>query len=505
MLLLDLDRKSCVPLHRQLVKTIRERIDSGALQPGEKLPSTRQLAVSLGTHRTTVASAYQQLWSLGYLDLRQRARPRVRRRTAVVSPADHQQQWRLDWGKVASPATEGILRDHREFPPPAGGPVDESTINLATLDMDQRLFPLDQFRSCLNRASIRGGSELLTCGDPAGYLPLREYLARRLRQHGIQVAAGELLLTNGSQQGIDLLFRLLAAPGRAIAFEAPTYDYMLPLLRFYGMKPLAIPLRDDGMDLDFLERTLRHHRPSAIYTMPSFQNPTGISTTQAHRERLLVLCEEHQTLLVEDGYDEEMQYSGKVVLAVKSMDWHGLVAYCGTFSKVLFPGARVGWIAADRDGIERLLAIRRFAEIAPSSLMQAAISRFCRAGYFDRHVSKMHRTYRSRMQVALQVLHEHIPPDLATWTEPRGGFLIWLRLQAETAPAQELPRLLAKNGVRVGQGRFFFSGPEPQTCLRLSIASLNEQEIDEGVRRLRRVLEEYVIRIRNTPCRGEAA
>jgi len=491
LLLFRLDRTSRVPLHRQLVTTIRERIDSGALQPGEKLPSTRQLADSLGTHRTTVASAYQQLWSLGYLELQQRARPRVRQRTAVVTPADRDQQWRFDWGKVASPASESILADHRDYPPPAGQPVDESTINLATLDMDQRLFPLEQFRSCLNRALIRGGSELLACGDPAGYLPLREYLARRLRQHGIQVTAAELLLTNGSQQGIDLLFRLLAAPGRAVAFEAPTYDHMLPLLRFHGLKPLAIPLRDDGMDLDVLERTLRNQRPSAVYTMPSFQNPTGISTTQAHRERLMSLCEEYHTLLVEDGYDEEMQYSGQVVLAVKSMDWHGLVAYCGTFSKVLFPGARVGWIAADRPGIERLLAIRRFAEIAPSSVLQAAIHGFCQAGYFDRHVSKMHRTYRNRMQVALQALREQIPPDLATWTEPRGGFLIWLRLRVEAASEPELPRLLAEHGVRVGRGRFFFSGPEPQTCLRLSIASLNESEIEKGIRRLRRVLVEY--------------
>lgn len=157
-------------------------------------------------------------------------------------------------------------------------------------------------------------------------------------------------------------------------------------------------------------------RTGLVYTMPSFQNPTGVCTSQAHRERLLVLCETHRVPILEDGFEEEMKYAGKVVLPLKSMDRHRIVVYCGTFSKVLFPGIRIGWVAADPECIERLVAIRRFGEVAPSAVLQAAMHEFCRDGSYDRHVARMHRVSRRRMQVALSALREHIRPG--TWCCP---------------------------------------------------------------------------------------
>jgi DNA-binding transcriptional MocR family regulator len=490
MLLLDLDTTSRTPLHRQIVEQVQERIETAALQPGERLPSTRRLAEQLGVHRSTVNLAFQQLWSLGYIDMRQGARPVVRERMQIATPVGRADTGLIDWQAVTSPAGNELLQHARTFRPTSPRPdrtPAATEISFASLDMDRRLFPLEQFRSCLGRAMAEQGADLLGYGDPAGYLPLRQYVARRLQQHGIWVEADEVILTNGCQHGIDLLLRMIAAPDRGVVLEAPTYDYLLPLLRFHDLTPLEVPLRADGIDLVRLEEMMRRHRPVLVYSMPSFHNPTGICTGQVHREQLLALCQSYRIPLLEDGFEEEMKYTGKVVLPVKSMDQQHLVVYCGTFSKVLFPGIRIGWVAADRQCIERLTALRRFSEVAPSIVLQAALERFCRDGAYDRHVAKMHRVYRKRMQVVLQELRDRIGPAWATWDAPQGGYLIWLRLSplpgGDVGP-ERLESQLTAHGVRATAGSWFFSSPQANSYLRLSISALNEEEITEGVKRL---------------------
>jgi len=246
------------------------------------------------------------------------------------------------------------------------------------LDMDRRLLPVDPLRGCLNRVMRLRGDELLRYGDPEGYRPLRECIARRLQQHCVSVGPEEILITNGSQQALDLIFRMMAAPGRAVAVESPTYGLVFPLLKLSGLKPLEIPMGPEGMDLDVLEAKLRKHPPALVYTMPNFQNPTGRSTSQAHREKLL----------------------------------------------------------------------------------------------------------------ALRALHERVDPAWATWEEPNGGYLLWLRLTGRNASKRDWPGLFAKHGVQVSFGDQYFAHGPQTPCLRLSIATLDEQEITRGVHRLAAALEE---------------
>ncbi len=490
MLLLTIDDRSAEPIYRQIVVQLRDKIAGRILLPGEKLPSTRRLADQLAIHRSTVATAYQELWALGFIDLRPGSCPRVRDRMQMATAADRGEKGLVDWQQVASPGANAIWQAHRRLDPPAGRESAPDLINFSSMNMDSRLFPQESFRVCLDRAVRAHGDALLGYGPRAGFAPLREYLARRLQSHGISVSADEILITNGSQQGIDLVLRLIAAPGRAVAVESPTYDYVLPLLRFYGLRPVEIPLRRDGMDLDALAAAIEKERPVLIYTMPTFQNPTGITTGQAHRERMLSLCEAHRIPILEDGFEEEMKYSGRVVLPIKSMDKRHLVIYCGTFSKILFPGARIGWLAAEQECIERLLAIHRFSELAPSMILQAAIHEFCRSGHYDRHIGRMHRAYRKRMQVAVRALHKHILPEWAEWLEPSGGFLLWLRLKPSPRAAPDWETLLAAHGVEAKTGAGFFCGEPPDTYLRLSISTLNEEEIAEGIRRLAAALRQ---------------
>ena len=489
MLLLKFDEKSRKPKYQQILEQIRQKIETRVLRPGEKLPSTRRLADKLGIHRSTVSIAYQELWALGFIDLRPGSCPRVRKRKQVVQAVNRTEKTVIDWEVAASEESSTILQTYLSFHSGTNRKNGSSLINFRSLDMDRRLFPLETFRSCLNRAIKEQGIALLGYGDCAGFPPLREYIARRLQKHGISVTPEEILITNGSQHGIDLVFRMIASPGKTVVIESPTYDYMPPLLRFSGLRPIEVPVGHGGMDLSILEETIQKEHPVLIYTMPNFHNPTGISTGQAHRERLLSLSEMHRIPILEDGFEEEMKYFGKVVLPIKSMDRHHLVIYCGTFSKVLFPGLRIGWIAAARECIERLTAIRRYSEVSPGMILQAGIDEFCREGFYDRHISRMHRVFRKRMHAAIHALNRHISPEWAQWTEPNGGYLIWLKLKPVSSPSLDWKNLFASHGVEITPGKYFFYSENPGTYLRLSISTLNEEEIAEGVQRLSKALD----------------
>jgi DNA-binding transcriptional MocR family regulator len=266
----------------------------------------------------------------------------------------------------------------------------------------------------------------------------------------------------------------------------------LPLFRFQGLRMVEIPMREDGADLDLLERESAKRRPALFYTIPNFQNPTGTSTNQAHRERLLGLCEKRGFPLIEDGFEEEMKYFGKAVLPVKSMDTRGLVIYLGTFSKVVFPGLRVGWIAAERDCIQRLLALSRFTQLSGNQLTQAAVARFCEEGRYEQHLRRVHRAYRSRMSAILRGLEEHLPPREVTWTRPSGGYTLWVRLEREPGAEDNLLKCLEHHGVAVAPGSLFFPGHPSGLCFRLSVSNLREPEIEKGCRRLGRALHKFL-------------
>jgi DNA-binding transcriptional MocR family regulator len=493
MLLLKLNDRSRRPLFRQIIDQVRERIERRVLRPGDKLPSTRRLAGQLGIHRSTAALAYQELWALGFLELRPGACPRVRERAVLAGPADRSESPQTDWAARAAKPANASLQDYFRYY--VARPVkDPQAVDFSSLEMDHRLFPLESFRGSLNRALRKYGAPLFRYGERAGFAPLRETLARRMQSHGIAVRPEETLVTNGSQQGLDLVCRLLAAPGRSVAVESPTYGHILPLLRFHGFKPIEVPIRPDGMDLARLGKVLKEKRPAFVYTMPTFQNPSGVTTSQAHRERLLSLCQDAGVPLLEDGYDEEMKYFGRVVLPIKSMDRRGLVIYCGTFSKILFPGLRIGWVAADAGCIERMTALRTFSELSPSPILQAAVREFCENGAYERHIARMHRVFRKRMITALRALRRHIKPEWAEWNEPAGGYLIWLAMKPGPPPDLDWNAGLAPHGVLAFPGYLFFPSASPAPHLRLSISTLDEAEIETGVERLARAFRKIYAR-----------
>ena len=491
-MLIKIDPRGKLPLHQQVCEKVARLIDEGSLPAGARLPPTRGLALQLGINRSTVTRAYQELWARGYLEARPGSYSTVRgglrpRGTNVEGPA------LLDWERLSAPGARQARADFSRLLPASRSDDDSRCIDFSRLTADRDLCPVDAIKSALRWVIGKRGQALFDYGDPAGYRPLRETIARGMRVHGVSVTPDEILITNGSQHGLDLLLRLLGRRGTTVALESPTYSMALSLCRHHGMTASGMPMHADGMDLGHLERRLTRGRVSFVYTMPNFQNPTGITTNQTHREALLALCESHRIPLVEDGFEEELKYFGNAVLPIKSMDTGGVVIYLGTFSKVVFPGLRVGWIAAHRDCIARLIAVARVSWLSGNVLTQAALSRFCDDGSYEDHLRRVHRAYRRRMQTMIQSLKKHLPNSGVEWSEPAGGYTLLLRVRTgKMVDEAGLLEQLRQAGVLVSPGSIYFAKPSDRPSFRLSIANLTEDRIQEGCRRLGRVLSQSV-------------
>ena len=485
MLLIKLECNSKIALFKQIYEQIKSMIEGAVLKPGDRLPSSRRLADQLGVNRTTITKAYDELWAMGYTESRSGSYSIVRERAPIVDEKKYSSGQFIDWQGNARNELADLMSIATPHPIiKANGGI----INFVPLSPDPKLLPVDEFRKCINQALKRHGSDLLQYGDILGYPPLRQFISQRMRRHGMSVSPEDILMTFGIQNGIELLLKMLVRPGTKIVVESPTYAIILPLLRFYQAEVVAVDQTGEGMDLDQLENILESQRPAFIYTVPNFHNPTGITTSQAHRERLLRLSETHRVPIVEDGFEEEMKYFGKTVLPIKSMDQHQTVVYLGSFSKVLFSGLRVAWIAADKECIQMLAALKRVGYLSGNIMDQAALNQFCRYGYYDLHIKRLHKVYRKRMQVALKAAREFVPEAMAVFTKPLGGYCMWFEVKQFRGNEAEMIKKLESHGVLVTQGSSFFPFPTEKKCFRVSIAHRNETEIEEGMKRIGQAL-----------------
>jgi DNA-binding transcriptional MocR family regulator len=480
-----LDRQAASPLWRQLVDRTIRLAHQGVLTPGERLPPTRVLARQLGVNRSTVCRAYEELWALGYLDSRPGSYSTIRTRTKALAGGPARPL--IDWDEAMAPGAFAAFRAGVALPRLASSGV--GWVDFASLSADPDLCPVDEFRHAVRRVLLQQGRPLLDYGDPAGFAPLRHTLARRMAAHGITVSADDVLVTHGAQQALDLVVRMLARPGAGIVVESPTYGLLLPLQRMHGLRPIALPMGRDGMDLDALEACLARERPALVYTVPTFQNPTGITTTQAHRERLLALCEARRVPILEDGFEEDMKYFGRATQPLKSMDARGIVIYVGTFSKVVFPGLRVGWVAAEHECVRRLLWLNRFTSLSGNLLSQAAVNHILHSGRYDAYLRRIHATFRRRMTVMLQSLEKHATGLGLEWTRPNGGCTLWATMaDGKREDESALVDLAEAERVAVTPGSSFFAEPPDGLSFRLSIARVKAHDIEDGCRRLARAL-----------------
>ncbi len=472
---LRLDRDSDSPLYRQICQQVRTWIASGELEPGERLPPSRELAEKLGINRNTIASAYDELAKAGDV------RSRVGQGTFVAAGASESPRapLRFRFSRAAEASAERVQK-----PPVASGHSDP--IDFATLVPDEELFPVEPFREVLDRVLRKEGKTLLQYGPAAGHPPLRAYIAERIRERGVAADAENVLIVNGSQQGLDLICRSLLDPGDRVALETPTYTIVLPLLAQYHAQMEPIPMTERGMDLDALETVLERSRPKLVFTMPTFHNPTGLTMDLDSRRRLLDLSARYSTPVVEDDFDSELRFEGGTLPPLKALDERGSVLHIGTFSKGLFPGLRLGFVVAPPPVVAALGRSKLIADYHTSLLLQAAVLEFCREGLYDRHLKRLVAIYRGKSRSLIQALERFFPANVS-WTRPEGGFAFWVTLP-EGLSADAILEESARSGVLFTPGSNFFARGEGDRYLRLSISRVASARIEEGIERLGAIL-----------------
>jgi DNA-binding transcriptional MocR family regulator len=482
---IQLDRSKAIPLARQIEAEIERLIQTSLLAPGVKLPATRELAETLGVNRATVSLAYEELVAAGlaHAHVGQGTFVAPRQGAAPAPPAEPLRPLAIDWSGLFSRSARIIGADEerrRTLGAPTG--LDSSVISFAGGMPDSDLFPTDAFRKVLNGVIRDEGDALLQYYPTGGYPPLRQYLSTYLLRVGIEARPEEILIVNGSQQGFDLIARTLLDPGDMIAIEQPTYPRAMEVFRSFGAQLLAVPWDGEGPRADVLERLLERHSAKLFYCQPSAHNPTGMVITPPAGRRLLTAASRHQVPIVEDGFDGSLYYGPRPVAPLKASDREGVVIYIGTFSKILFPGLRLGWVVAPAPLRERLQAAKQLADLHTSALIQAAVHRFCDRRLLDRHVARVAREYGRRRDLLVGSLKRRAPEG-TEWTEPRGGFSLLLTLPTGLQATALLPAAIER-GVAFTPGDPFFVDGSGERTLRLSFSSVATSRIDEGVRRL---------------------
>jgi DNA-binding transcriptional MocR family regulator len=484
-----IDRQSDAPVQQQIADQVRAEVGAGRLRAGDRLPAIRDLARELGVHRDTVAAAYERLAADGVVE------STVGRGTFIaagVTPASPDRR-----ELVLSPLVERVLAWERSLPRIADV---SGAVPLHALVPEPGLYPVDAFRRALGKVLAEGGASLLGYGAPQGHPLLRKLLAERLGRSGIEATADELVLCHGASQGIALALRLFATQGDAVAVEDPTYHNVLATLHSLGLRPVTVPMGDGGADLDALERALAQPDVKAFYTIPTFHNPMGITTPLAHRRALLALAARAGKPVVEDAFQLDLGNGGKLAPPLAALDPHGLVVQLFSFSKTLFPGARVGSILARGRSVQALLALKRASDLADAMPLQAALAVLVESGAYDRHLAVLRRILARRRKALLEALDEEMPAG-TRWTRPEGGYQVWVELPAALDSAELLPEA-ARRGVLYAPGQQFFCDGRRSNGLRLTVAMADEAAAARGAALLGRLVRE---RLAEEPRLADAA
>ena len=480
---LNIDPDAATPVYRQIAEGIRAALDEGRLVPGQQLPPTRDLARQLGVNRNTVIAAYDLLVESGA------ATGHTGRGTFLAEARAHDRAGRRPdqpWFGAFAQAVEGpgvaslvtvyrVATSHEGISLAGGYPAGE-------------LMPVDEFARAMKRTLAERGAEALSYGPTAGYAPLREAIARDMRRQGADCTASSILVTNGSQQAIELAMRTLVDRGDPVLVEEPTYTGVNSVLSALGARPVGVPVDEEGLRPDLLALAMERHRPRVLYVQPTFHNPTTRTMGEARRREILEIASRFRCLVVEDDWAGDLSFDGSHRETLHALDGGRHVLYLSTFSKKLLPGLRLGWVAAPEPVFDRLVALKQIEDCGSSPLVQAALHVFIESGGQAEHLDRVRAAYRSRAEAMDAALRRHFP-DEARWTPATGGLFTWVVLP-EAIDGDELFGAAKERGVLVGRGSLFHVSGSGRNTLRLTFSSATEDQIERGIRIVGELLRE---------------
>ncbi len=354
------------------------------------------------------------------------------------------------------------------------------------------LLPTEEVAAATAEVLRTQGTQALQYGPTEGYLPLREWIAGRLSSPAMRVTPEHILITTGSQQALDLLARIFFDPGDSLLVESPTYMGALQAWNIYGVRYVDVPMDEQGLLIDPLEEQLRQHTPKLAYVLPTFQNPSGVTLSLERRMRLVELSERSDLLLLEDDAYDQLRYEGQDLPSLLYLAGRAAGGFpervfrMGTFSKLLAPGMRLGWIAAPPEVTRKLVMAKQGTDLHTPMFNQIIAHTLLSQGYLERRVPRILPVYRERRDVMLAALERHFPAQVR-WTHPEGGMFIWVTLPAAIDSARLLQEAL-EQGVVFVPGRAFHATGGGSNTLRLSFSNSANERIETGIQRLGRAL-----------------
>jgi len=353
-------------------------------------------------------------------------------------------------------------------------------------------FPIDAIKEIANRVLEDDPVVTLQYGTTEGYNPLRETIAEYMSSQQVECDIDNVLIMSGATQAIALAAELLVERGKTVLTESPSFLASLICFRNYGAEIIGLAMDDDGVQVDMFEEKLKALRkqgihPPLFYTIPNFQNPTGVTLSEKRRRRIIDLANEFDFLVFEDDPYGNLRFEGEHIPPIKSFDDCGRVIYASSFSKILSPGLRLGWTVADIELSRKLALLKQTSDVSANVFSQRIANEYMRGGYFDRQLPIIKEIYARKQRRMLSALENYFPKT-SRWTRPKGGMFIWVELQKSIDTKQMFPKAIERKVAYV-QGSCFFPDGSGRNTMRLNFTHPADEKIDQGIKRLAELIE----------------
>jgi len=347
------------------------------------------------------------------------------------------------------------------------------------------LFPLENLKDACVHVIEHHGSEALQYSLTTGVQALRELIADRMRKQGANVTTDCIQITGGAQQALDIIGRVFLEPGAVVLTETPTYLGALQAFSFYSPKFISVQTDAEGVVIDDVELKMREHKPRFIYVVANFQNPTGGCISLKRRQGLVELARRYDCPIIDDNPYGELRFAGKTIPSLKALGPECVIEL-GTFSKLISPGLRIGWICSQPEMQKIIERMKQAMDLHTNTFAQYVIYEFAAAGHLDPHIVKICRAYGERRDFMVKMMRQYFSRDVQ-FTEPEGGLFLWVKMPGRISSSQLLPKAI-QNGVAYVPGKFFYSEKEDDTTLRLNFCNATPENIEIGIKRLAEVI-----------------
>jgi len=471
------DKASNIPIFKQIVNYISNKISKGDWLIGNKLPSQREMAKMFDVNRSTIVAALEELTSLGILEGKSGHGTTIVNNTwsLLLSTSPPNWQHYIDSSIHKSNSLTFQTINKIEF-------VDGIT-RLGTCELSPNLFPRDMMDKVLRKLPERAYD--LNYLAPLGLLELRKVLSQYLTKYGIYVPPSCILIVSGSLQALQLISVCMLRPGSTVFVESPSYLNSLHIFQSAGMKLSGVPMDSSGITPWALDRNRYLKETPLLYSIPTFHNPTGIVMTEARRMELLDWCKNNRLPIIEDDAYRDLWIDELPPHPLKAHDKNGIVLYMGSISKSLAPGLRIGWLAGPESIVERLGDVKMQTDYGSSSLSQWALAELLESGLYDQHLLSLRKNLKERRDLVLHTLESHFK-DIATWNVPAGGFYIWLKLNKNIS-TDKLFDLALKEKLLITPGSIYDFSKNQH--IRISYSYASPDELIKGLIKLSELIE----------------